>query len=441
MPKKRQTSADFRYATGAARVPWAAIGENIGSRDILDIVKFLINPADRKKTQYAVQLAKVTKEIVKLEQVGKPTSKLSLAGQVQALEERVAKFLKAKYTVFLTNATAGFEIGFKFAGLGPGDEVIAPAITFIATIAYPLSIGAKVVLADVDPRTLNMDPADVARKITKKTKVIIPVHLGGYPVDMDPIMRLARKHNIMVIEDAAHAFGASYKGRMAGTLGHFGSFSFHEVKNVTSLGEGGILSTNTKYGEEFKRSRFLGLDLSCQIPTWLYDVSAIKGKEGYFAAGNHSTTEIQAIGLSSQMGRLKKIIDKRRKAAAYLNRRFAEVDGIIAPLLDNEHFKSTHHLYLLQVDPAKAGGDIQDLKKKLAARGIVQIPHFAPLYKFSIMRQLGYDTKAIEKTCLVAEEAFRHRFTHLPLYDFDQEQIKYMADAVIDSVKEMKRGS
>jgi perosamine synthetase len=440
MPKKKPASADFRYATGPARVPWAAVGENVSSKDILELVKFLINPADRKKTQYATQLAKVTKEIEKLEQVGKPTGKLSLAGKVQALEEQVAQFLQAKYTVFLTNATAGFEIAFKFAGLGPGDEVIAPAITFIATIAYPLSIGAKVVLADVDPRTLNMDPADVERKITGKTRAIIPVHLGGYPADMDPIMRLARRHNITVIEDAAHAFGASYKGRMVGTLGHFGSFSFHEVKNVTSLGEGGILATNTQYGAEFKRSRFLGLDPSRRIPTWLYDVSAIQGKEGYFAAGNHSTTEIQALGLLSQMGRLQKIIAQRRRVAAYLNRRFAQVDGIITPLLDDQQIESTHHLYLLQVDPTKTGGDIQDLKKKLAARGLVQIPHFAPLYRFSILWQLGYDTRAIEKTCPVAEEAFQHRFTHLPLYNFDQGQIQYMADAVIESVEEMKRG-
>jgi perosamine synthetase len=440
MPKKKPASADFRYATGPARVPWAAVGENVSSKDILELVKFLINPADRKKTQYATQLAKVTKEIEKLEQVGKPTGKLSLAGKVQALEEQVAQFLQAKYTVFLTNATAGFEIAFKFAGLGPGDEVIAPAITFIATIAYPLSIGAKVVLADVDPRTLNMDPADVERKITGKTRAIIPVHLGGYPADMDPIMRLARRHNITVIEDAAHAFGASYKGRMVGTLGHFGSFSFHEVKNVTSLGEGGILATNTQYGAEFKRSRFLGLDPSRRIPTWLYDVSAIQGKEGYFAAGNHSTTEIQALGLLSQMGRLQKIIAQRRRVAAYLNRRFAQVDGIITPLLDDQQIESTHHLYLRQVDPTKTGGDIQDLKKKLAARGLVQIPHFAPLYRFSILWQLGYDTRAIEKTCPVAEEAFQHRFTHLPLYNFDQGQIQYMADAVIESVEEMKRG-
>src|SRR5690606_32022613 len=145
----------------------------------------------------------------------------------------------------------------------------APAITFIATIAYPLSIGAKVVLADVDPRTLNMDPADVARKITPRTKVIIPVHLGGYPVDMDPIMALAKQHDLTVIEDGAHAFGASYKGRMIGTIGHFGAFSFHEVKNITSLGEGGILCSNVEeYGKELRRARFLGLDLSKKIPNW-----------------------------------------------------------------------------------------------------------------------------------------------------------------------------
>jgi perosamine synthetase len=440
MPKKKPATADFRYATGAARVPWAAVGENVNSKDIREIVKFLIPPADRKKTRYATQLAKVTKEMEKLEQVGRPAAKLSLAGRVQALEEQAARFLQAKYTVFLTNATAGFEMAFKFAGLGPGDEVIAPAITFIATIAYPLSIGAKVVLADVDPRTLNLDPADVARKITGRTRAIIPVHLGGYPVDMDPILRLAGKHHITVIEDAAHAFGASYKGRMVGTLGHFGSFSFHEVKNVTSLGEGGILATNTRYGKEFKRARFLGLDPGRPIPTWLYDVAAIRGQEGYFAAGNHSTTEIQALGLLSQMRRLRKIIAQRRRVAAYLNRRFAKVDGIITPLLDDRQIRSTHHLYLLQVDPAQAGGDIQDLKKKLGARGLVPIPHFAPLYKFRLLRQLGYDTRAIQETCPVAEEAFQHRFTHLPLYNFDKGQIQYMADAVLESVAEIKRG-
>jgi dTDP-4-amino-4,6-dideoxygalactose transaminase len=109
-------------------------------------------------------------------------------------------------------------------------------------------------------------------------------------------------------------------------------------------------------------------------------------------------------------------------------------------LFDDDRIQSTYHLYLLQVDPAKAGGDVQVLKKKLADRGLVQIPHFAPLYKFSVLAQLGYDTKAMEATCPVAEEAFQHRFTHLPLYNFTAEQLEYMADAVIDSVGEMKKG-
>jgi dTDP-4-amino-4,6-dideoxygalactose transaminase len=365
--------------------------------------------------------------------------KLSLGNRVSDLEGAVKKFLKCKYACFLTNATAGFEIGYKFAGLKPGDEVIAPAITFIATISYPLEIGAKVVLADVDPRTINMDPADVARKITPRTKVIIPVHIGGYPVDMDPIMKLAEQHNITVIEDAAHAFGAVYKGRMVGTLGHFGSFSFHEVKNITSLGEGGVLVTNTPFGEHFGKARFVGLDLSRQIPTWLYDVIALPSKGDLFAAGNHSSTEIQAVCLLSQMQRIKKIIAARRRAAEYLNKRFSNVPGLVTPLLDSAEIKSTHHLYLLQVDPAKAGGDIQKLKEKLSARGVVSLPHFAPLYKFEVMRQLGYDTAAIEASCPNAEEVFTRRFTHLPLYDFTPAQLKLLADLVIDAVEEMPR--
>ena len=102
-------------------------------------------------------------------------------------------------------------------------------------MAYPLAIGCKLVFADVDPVTINMDPADVARKITPKTKMIVPVHIGGYPVDMDPILELARKHNILVLEDAAHAFGAMYKGKKIGTIGDFAAFSFHEVKNITQV--------------------------------------------------------------------------------------------------------------------------------------------------------------------------------------------------------------
>ena len=439
MNKEKKTRSDFRYATGQARVPWAAVGENVNVDDILEMVKFLIPKGDKDSQSYEEQLFKVKEGIQKLQEKGSYVTKLTVGNKVEELEEEVKKFLDVKYACFVTNATAGFEIAHKFFDLKKGDEVIAPAITFFSTISYPLEIGARVVLADIDPRTLQIDPNDVARKITKKTKVIIPVYIGGYPPDMDSIMELARKNNIFVLEDAAHAFGGSYKGKMSGTIGHFGSFSFHEVKNVNALGEGGIVVTNESEGEDFAKSRFGGFDGSNPIPLWLYDVVAVKGKGDYTAASIHCATEIQAVVLMNQMRRLGKIIAKRRKAAEYLNNRFEGIEGIITQPLDTADIKSTHHLYLLRIDPNRLKGDIQDLKKKLSDKGVVQIPHFAPLYKFSYMRQLGYDTKAIEKTCPNAEEAFQHRFTHLPLYPLTQKQLEYMADAVIESVKEMQR--
>jgi dTDP-4-amino-4,6-dideoxygalactose transaminase len=416
------------------------VGETVKSQEISRVVEFLVPRGSGDKAKYTKQLGKVSAEIEKLASLGEYAGKLTLGSRVESLEKKAAAFLKAKHVAFMATATAGFEVAYKYAGIGPGDEVIAPAITFIATIAYPLAVGAKVVLADVDPATLNMDPADVAKKITKRTKVIIPVHLGGYPVDMAPIMRLARENDITVIEDAAHAFGATYRGRPAGTIGHFGSFSFHEVKNITALGEGGILCTNLAFGKHLGKCRFLGLDLSKQIEHWLYDVVAIPGKDGLFAAGNHSATEIQALCLESQLGRVRKIIAERKKAATYLNRRLSAEPGIITPIFEKGETKSTYHLYLLQIDPEVVGSDVQALRKKLDARGLVQIPHFAPLYKFAVMRQLGYDTQKIQHSCPVAEEAFGRRFTHLPLYDFTPQQLEYMADSIVESVQELKAG-
>ncbi len=430
-------ASDFRYNTGETRVPWAAVGENYNVEDIMALLGFLIQEDGQG---YAKALKEVEKAIVELNKHGKPPGKLSLASNVAKLETIIGEYLEAKYVAFITNATHGFEMAFKWANLGPGDEVIVPSITFVATMLYPLGVGAKVVFADVDPRTINMCPQDVERKITKKTKAIVPVHIGGWPVDMDPIMELARKHDIMVLEDAAHGFGGIYKGKRLGTIGDFGAFSFHEVKNITSFGEGGILVCTNDYGEYLPTARFCGLDLSRKIDNWLYDVAALPGKYGWFATGNYSTTEIQALGLIGQMGRVDAIIEQRRKNAEYLTGRFAENDAIIPQLLDSDEIKGTYHLYLLQIDPAKAGGNIQLLKAKLEERGITNIPHFGPLYKFDLLKKLGYDTQAIEETCPNTEEVFNNRFTHLPVYGLTQDQLDYMADAVLDAVAEMQTG-
>ncbi len=432
-------ASDFRYNTGETKVPWAAVGENYNAEDLMAIVRFLMKG---EGAEYDAAIKAVEEKVYALDKVAEPPAKLSLDAEVAKAEEMCDEFLRTEGCVFLTNCTAGFEIASKYANLQPGDEVIVPAITFAATMAYPLSIGCKIVFADVDPVTLNMDPKDVAKKITDKTKMIVPVHIGGYPVDMDPIMELANKHNIIVLEDAAHGFGGEYKGKKLGTIGHFGAYSFHEVKNMTSFGEGGILTTTiADFRPEMKRARFLGADFSKKIKNWLYDVCAIPGKDGSsFVATNFSTTEIQGLGLQLQLSRYDKILEERARAAAYLTNRLSGCDAIIAQDLGNQDIKPTFHLYSVIIDPEKAGGDVQLFKKKLAQKGVTEIAHFGPLYRFEVLKDRGYDEAAIAATCPVTEEVFDRRFTHFPIYGLTQEQLDYMADAILESIDEMQKG-
>ena len=436
MEKKK--ASDFRYNTGETKVPWAAVGENYNAEDLMTIIRFMMKG---KGADYEKAIAAVEKDVYALDKVAVPPAKLSLDVEVAKAENMCDEYLHTKGSTFLTNCTAGFEIACKYTGLKPGDEVIVPAITFAATMAYPLSIGCKLVFADVDPTTLNMDPKDVAKKITDKTKMIIPVHIGGYPVDMDPILELAKQHDIVVLEDAAHAFGGEYKHRKLGTIGDFGSFSFHEVKNITSFGEGGILCSNiTEFLPEMRRARFLGTDFTKHIKDWLYEVTSIQGKRGPFVATNFSTTEIQGLGLQLQIARNDQIMKARRDAAAYLNSRLEGCDALRVQDLGNDDIVPTFHLYQLQIDPEKAGGDVQLFKKKIGDKGVTQIAHFGPLYRFAILKDYGYDEDAIAATCPVCEEVFYRRFTHFPIYGLTKEQLAYMADSILEAVDEMKRG-
>ena len=440
MSEKQSSGGDFRYAVGESKVPWHAVGEFYDGKDSVEMVKFLL--PDDGKDGYAEQLAKVEDEIKKLASVSGKATKLTLGKKVAEAEELSKKYFGSKYACFLDNWTGGMEIAYKLAGIGAGDEIIMPAVTFIATMAYPLSVGAKIVFADIDPETINLDPADVARKITPKTKMIVPVHLGGYPVDMDPIMELAAKHNVIVMEDAAHGMGGAYKGRKLGSIGHFGGFSLHEVKNINALGEGGVLLSNEDWaGPQFPGGRFLGLDFTRKIKDWLYDISPLTDRFGKpQVALNHSATEIQALGMILQMQRLDEIISIRRKAAEYMNSVLVQEEGILVEKADTAETYGTHNLYLLRIDPEIVGGNIQTLSKKLAEKGLTNITHFGPMYRFKIMKDFGYDEEAIAKTCPNTEEMFYNSYTHLPLYPLTKEQLEYQAHAVVEAVREMKQG-
>ncbi len=441
MENKEGSQGDFRYAAGDAKVPWHAVGEFYRAEDALEVIKFML-PLKGDEAVYDAALAKIRDGIAELSRESGVATKLSLGKWVEKAEQLARDFLNVKHAAFLTNWTAGMEIGFKLAGLRPGDEVIVPSITFIATMSYPLSIGAKVVFADIDPETVNIDPADVARKITPKTKVICPVHIGGYPCDMDPIMELAKQHDIYVMEDAAHGFGAFYKGKPLGTIAHFGGYSFHEVKNMTSFGEGGILVSNIDAaGEQFKMARFLGLDFSRQIKDWLYDISPLIDRFGEpQVANNSSSTEISALGFCLQFKRYAEILKIRRAAAEYMNAILSEEPGILTEKPDTADYQSSHHLFLLRINPEIVGADIQAVKAKLSERGLTPITHFGPMYRFNILKSLGYDEAAIAATCPVTEKMFYKSYTHLPLYPLTREQLEYQARAVIEAVREIKQG-
>ena len=329
MEEKEVKGGDFRYSVGESKVPWHAVGEFFNGSDALELVKFLL--PDSGNTGYDAALQETADALDHLASVSGRATKLTLGSNVAKAEALAAEYFGSKYACFLTNWTAGMEIAYKLSGLKAGDEVIMPAVTFIATMAYPLSVGAKIVFADIDPETINLDPADVERKITPKTKMIVPVHLGGFPVDMDPIMSLAEKYGLYVMEDAAHGMGGAYKGRKLGTIGHFGGFSLHEVKNINSLGEGGLLLNNEDFaGRQFNGARFLGLDFSRKIKDWLYDISPLIDRFGNLQIpGNHSSTEVQAVGLVLQMHRLDAIIAQRRAAAEYMNQVLSEEDGYV----------------------------------------------------------------------------------------------------------------
>ena len=179
-----------------------------------------------------------------------------LGPEVGAFEEEFAAYCHASFAVGVNTGTSALHLALVAAGVGPGDEVITVPATFVATVAAIGYTGAKAVLVDVDPKTHTMDPAKVGQAVTKNTKAIIPVHLYGQPADMDPILEIAKKKNIIVIEDAAQAHGAEYKGRRVGSIGDMGCFSFYPGKNLGAAGEGGAVTTkNSNFAKAIRTLR------------------------------------------------------------------------------------------------------------------------------------------------------------------------------------------
>lgn len=343
---------------------------------------------------------------------------LTTGPKIAEFEKMVADYVGAKYAVAISNGTSALHAACFAAGIQPGDEVITTPLTFAASSNCVLYCGGTPVFADVDPKTYNIDPEDICRKITDKTKAIIAVHLAGQPCDMDEIHKIAKEHDLLVIEDGAHALGSVYKGKKVGTLSDMTTFSFHPVKPITT-GEGGMIVTdNEEFYQKMMLFRSHGITRDENLMTrndgpWFYQQLDL----GY----NYRITDIQCALGCSQMKKLDRFLARRKEIVARYNEAFADCENIIIPYQLPET-ESGWHLYIVQVKNC----DRRKVFEALREQGIAVNVHYIPVYKHPYYQEHGYK----DVHCRNAEEVYSHIIS-LPLYPtLTEEQQQYVIETL-----------
>ena len=329
-----------------------------------------------------------------------------LGAAVERFEAEFAAFIGTRHAIGVGTGFDAIELALRAFGVGPGDEVVTAANTFIATVMAIQAVGARPVLADMDPVTYAIDPAALAAAITPRTRAVIPVHLFGQPVDLEAVVSVARRHNLVVIEDAAQAHGARYNGRRAGSFGHAAAFSFYPSKNLGALGDGGMITTSDdRAADKLRLLRNYGQRV----------------KYYHSIAGTNSRLDtLQAAVLSIKLPHLDGWnAARRRHADAYSARLAAHVQTPHAAA-GVEHI---YHLYVIQVDSRAA------VDQRLRARQIHTGIHYpVPAHLQEACSALGYKAGDFPVT-----EAAASRILSLPMFaELTGAQVDYVADAVID---------
>ncbi|KTD18976.1 UDP-4-amino-4,6-dideoxy-N-acetyl-beta-L-altrosamine transaminase [Legionella jordanis] len=310
---------------------------------------------------------------------------LTTGPMVKQFEEAVSHYAGAKEAVAVNTGTAALHAAAWAANIGSGDEVIVPAISFVASANCVLYLGGKPVFADLSPDTLNIDPKEIERKITSKTKAIIAVDFAGHPCDHDAIRDIAKKNNLTVIEDAAHSLGASYKSQKVGSIQEMTILSFHPVKHVTT-GEGGMVLTNDAAKAKRMRSfRHHGIDLDfhqrAQTQSWRYDIIGL----GY----NYRIPDINcALGLS-QLSKLDAWLERRRFIADCYQEGLSDLSAIELPT-ERENCSSAWHLYVMRLNFNQLKANRDEIFAALRAENIGVNVHYIPIPWMSYYQQLGY---------------------------------------------------
>lgn len=332
---------------------------------------------------------------------------LTTGPMVDQFEKALCDFLGVKHAVAVSNGTAALHAACHAAGIGPGDEVITTAMTFAASANAVLYCGGTPVFADIDPKTWNIDPRSIRKKITPRTKAIIPVHYTGQPCDMKAIKAIADELGLLIIEDGAHVLGAEVDGKVLGCTGDMMTLSFHPVKHITT-GEGGAIVTNDDVlAEKLRKFRTHGIVRGVQMHAhhdepWFYEQQEL----GF----NYRITDFQcALGVS-QMNALPEFLARRRAIAARYSAAFAQTEGLsFSEQLGGSN--SAWHIYVIRLELEKLTATRKEIFIRLKEQGLGVNVHYIPVYYHPYYREKGY-SKGI---CPVAEDLY-DRIITIPLY-------------------------
>jgi len=345
---------------------------------------------------------------------------LGLGANVLEFENALMQFLHAKHAVCTNTGTTALHLALDALGIRKGDEVIVPSFTFVATIQAITSTGAKPVFCDIHEDDLNMDVSHVSKKITKKTKAILPVHYRGFPCDLDEIHALAEKNGLFVVEDAAHSFGSSYKGRKIGSFGDVACFSFDPIKNIT-CGEGGaVVFQNDALLELVQRKRILGIDKDTwsryrNERSWFYDVVT----QGY---RYHMSNINAAIGLV-QLRKFERMNSRKIAVARRYDEAFRGIRGIT--LLKDGGYKDIGlFAYIIKVHNRRNG-----LMDHLTSKGVGSGIHYIPSHLFTLYKKRSYH--------LPVSEQIYDEIISLPLFpDITDAQVDHVINAVQTGIQQ-----
>ncbi len=310
---------------------------------------------------------------------------LTTGPHVKAFEDAITDFTGARHGVAVSTGTAALHAALHAVGLGPGDEVIVPAISFVATANCVLYMGAKPVFADLQRETLNISPMEIQKKITSKTRAIIAVDFAGHPCDHDAIRTIAKQHDLIVVSDAAHSLGATYKGRSVGVLQDLTALSFHPVKHITT-GEGGmVLTGDSEIDKRLRSFRHHGIDLDFHKrnlgQTWQYDIVTL----GF----NYRIPDINCALGTAQMKKLPSWLKRRREIAAAFSNALGDLDVIEIPT-EQSGCDSAWHLYVVRLNLDRLTVGRKEVFAALRAENIGVNVHYIPIPWMSYYNSLGY---------------------------------------------------